>query len=437
MRKHLTILMVALMLGAITAMANVVGGDISLLTRYEQNGAKYFDKNGARITDMLTYLRQQGLNAMRVRLFVDPSKASTDDKGQGVCQDLDYVVALGARIKAAGFRLMLDFHYSDSWADPVKQYTPDAWKGLSEEELPDKVYQYTRECLEAMVAAGATPDYIQTGNEISYGMLWGPVGTATSQLKKMSVSDAASVTRFVNLLNHASQACREVCPDAKIIIHTELVRNPSLLTSYYKAVEPVDYDIVGLSYYPYYHYGFNYLESAITNVSRNSACDGKEIMIVETGYYHKWQPTNINFDYSGTYPITNEGQRAFTADMIQHLLKFPRVTGLFWWWPEANEYGLDWVTKRVTDDWYNAGLWDNETGRALPALYELSAFVPPVVGDVNGDGEVDIFDVNLIINVMLGKATSAGADITGDGAVDVADANVVINIMLGKSAAAR
>ncbi|MBR1725133.1 MAG: glycosyl hydrolase 53 family protein [Muribaculaceae bacterium] len=432
MKRHITTLLMAVVLTATALSANVVGGDISLLTRYEQNGANYKDKNGQRITDMLTFLHEQGLNAMRVRLFVDPSKASTDDKGQGVCQDLDYVVALGARIKAAGFKLMLDFHYSDSWADPVKQYTPDSWKGLGEEELPGKLYEYTHECLEAMVAAGATPDYIQTGNEISYGMLWGPVGTSSGQLKKLNVSDAASVTSFVNLLNHASQACREVCPDAKIVIHTELVRNISLLNSYYKAVAPVDYDIVGLSYYPYYHYGFNQLTSAITNVMNNSSCDGKEIMIVETGYYHKWQPDNINYDYSATYPITHEGQRAFTADMIKQLLNYPRVTGLFWWWPEANEYGLNWATKRVTDSWYNAGLWDNETGRALPALYELAAFAPAIAGDVDGNGSVGIEDVNEVINVMLGKAENALADVDGGGSVGIEDVNAVINIMLGK-----
>ena len=103
MKRHITTLLMAVVLTATALSTNVVGGDISLLTRYEQNGANYKDKNGQRITDMLTFLHEQGLNAMRVRLFVDPSKASTDDKGQGVCQDLDYVVALGARIKAAGF----------------------------------------------------------------------------------------------------------------------------------------------------------------------------------------------------------------------------------------------------------------------------------------------------------------------------------------------
>ena len=430
-KRLLTILLAVV---AITAAANVVGGDISLLTRYEQNGAKYYDKDGTRITNMLAFLKERGLTAMRVRLFVDPSLAPSDDKGEGVCQDLDYVVALGARIKAAGFKLMLDFHYSDSWADPVQQYTPDAWKNMSDAELNTQIYEYTRDCLQALVAAGATPDYIQTGNEISYGMLWGARGTASSQLKKFNVGDEASKTRFVSLLNNASRACREVCPNAKIIIHTELVRNISLLYSYYCAMADVDYDIVGLSYYPYYHYAFNQLTSAITNIMNNTACNGKEIMIVETGYYHKWQADDINYDYSGTYPITNEGQRAFTAALVQQLLNFPRVTGLFWWWPEANEYGLDWSTQRVTDGWYNASLWDNETGRALPALYELSAFAPAVTGDLNDDGKVDISDVNIMINMMLGNSAAIdAADLTGDGRVDVSDVNAVINIMLGKA----
>ena len=429
-KRLLTILLAVV---AITAAANVVGGDISLLTRYEQNGAKYYDKDGTRITNMLAFLKERGLTAMRVRLFVDPSLAPSDDKGEGVCQDLDYVVALGARIKAAGFKLMLDFHYSDSWADPVQQYTPDAWKNMSDAELNTQIYEYTRDCLQALVAAGATPDYIQTGNEISYGMLWGARGTASSQLKKFNVGDEASKTRFVSLLNNASRACREVCPNAKIIIHTELVRNISLLYSYYCAMADVDYDIVGLSYYPYYHYAFNQLTSAITNIMNNTACNGKEIMIVETGYYHKWQADDINYDYSGTYPITNEGQRAFTAALVQQLLNFPRVTGLFWWWPEANEYGLDWSTQRVTDGWYNASLWDNETGRALPALYELSAFAPAVTGDLNDDGKVDISDVNIMINMMLGNSAAIdAADLTGDGRVDVSDVNIVINIMLRK-----
>ena len=106
------------------AQQHYVGGDISLLPTYEANGAWYMDGNNERITDMLGYLKAQGLNSLRVRLFVDPSKATADEKGQGVRQDLEYVKTLGQRIKAAGFSLLLDFHYSDTWADPKQQITP-------------------------------------------------------------------------------------------------------------------------------------------------------------------------------------------------------------------------------------------------------------------------------------------------------------------------
>ena len=95
-----------------------VGGDISLLLTYEEHGATYMDKDGQKITDLLSFLKEQGMNAMRVRLFVDPSRASAEHKGQGVRQDLDYVKKLGKKIKDAGLKLMLDFHYSDTWADP-------------------------------------------------------------------------------------------------------------------------------------------------------------------------------------------------------------------------------------------------------------------------------------------------------------------------------
>ena len=101
-----------------------VGGDISLLPTYEEHGANYMDKEGKKITDMLSFLKEQGMNAMRVRLFVDPSRASSEHKGQGVRQDLDYVKKLGKRIKDMGLKFMLDFHYSDTWADPGHQATP-------------------------------------------------------------------------------------------------------------------------------------------------------------------------------------------------------------------------------------------------------------------------------------------------------------------------
>lgn len=150
-----------------------VGGDISLLPSYEQNGATYFDNNGNPIAEVLPYLKQQGLNAMRVRLFVNPANAPETEKEEGVRQDLGYVKKLARRIKEQGMALMLDFHYSDSWADPSKQYTPNDWQSLTESQLQERIYTYTKDALQQLADTGATPDFIQTGNEISYGMLWG------------------------------------------------------------------------------------------------------------------------------------------------------------------------------------------------------------------------------------------------------------------------
>ena len=364
----------------------VVGGDISMLTKYEAHqrmalgygvtSAYYRDINNQRINDVITWVKQQGWNAARVRLFVNPANASNADKGQGVIQNLDTVKVLGRRIKDAGMKFMLDFHYSDSWADPVKQFTPAEWADLDDEALTQKVYEYTRDCLRELKAAGATPDYIQTGNEISYGMLWGPVGTPTANLKKCYMGNEANWDRFANLLKAAGRACREECPRAKIILHTERVAKVNILLNFYNQMrsKQVDYDIIGLSYYPYFHGDLGTLAIALNNLS-NSYQD-KDIMIVETGYSYHYSMGDL--DYSSTWPLTYEGQRKFTADLITKLKPYAKVKGLFWWFPEANEYGLGgnyWSVLHVNDNWYNAGLWDHANGKALPALYELKHFV--------------------------------------------------------------
>lgn len=367
-------LLTALLAALLTAHAQrFVGGDISLLPSYEENGTKYLDKDGRTISDVIAFSADNGLNAMRVRLFVDPANASSVDKGQGVRQDLDYVKALGKRIKDAGMAFLLDFHYSDSWADPSKQWTPKAWLGLSDSELAQKVYDYTKDCLQQLVAAGAAPDLIQTGNEISYGMLWGAQGTNANRCYN---GNAANWPRFTTLLKQAGKACREVCPDAKIILHTERIANTGALTNFYQQMlsANVDYDIIGTSYYSYYHGNLNTLNASLTQLE-NQFPD-KQIMIVEAGYFYNWQPaiSAPGVDLSSTYPISEAGQQAFAKALIQTLQKHSHVTGLFWWWMEANEYGHT-GSAQVTKDWYNASLWNDQTGKVTPAFYELSAFL--------------------------------------------------------------
>ena len=346
-----------------------VGGDISLLTKYEENGAKYMDKDGKDITDVLTFLKEQGLNAMRVRLFVDPSNATQTDKGQGVCQDLEYVKKLGKKIKDAGLKFMLDFHYSDTWADPGKQGIPASWIAINT-PVYEYIYTYTKESLQALVDAGATPDFIQTGNEISFGMLWNSCKVSANSAWTAYKDD--NWNNLATALKNAGKACREVCPEAKIIIHTEqCANNPTLDVAFFNRVKSyeIDYDIIGVSYYPYYKGKISNLNNGLTKLEESFP--EKTIMVVETGCAYHYEVGDKDKQY---YPLTYEGQRQFTEELVTMLNKHQNVKGLFWWFLEANEYGLDWNTKRVTYNWYNASLFDNETGKALPALYELKNF---------------------------------------------------------------
>ena len=352
-----------------------VGGDISLLPSYEANGSKYRTTTGAAITDVITFSRDNGLNAMRVRLFVDPTKAPDAEKKEGVRQDLAYVTALGKRIKDAGLKFLLDFHYSDSWADPVKQYTPDAWVSLTDLQLYDKIYNYTKECLQTLKAAGAEPDFIQTGNEISYGMCWGKRGS--SSLKKCYTDKDANWLRFTTLLKNAIKACREECPQAKIIIHTERVANVTMQKAFYERLQKaeLDYDIIGTSFYSYYHGSLQTLETSLNMLATNFPT--KDIWLVEVGYFYNCQPTikSPGVDLSKQYPIDEDGQAAYTEALINVLNKHEKVKGLFWWMMEANEYKHT-GSSQVTKDWYNAALWDDNDGMVNPAFFKLQNFLP-------------------------------------------------------------
>ncbi|MBR7030936.1 MAG: glycosyl hydrolase 53 family protein [Prevotella sp.] len=430
MKKSL-LLTLCIVLTCTVSAQKYLGGDVSLLLTYEENGANYMDIDGKKITDLLAFLKEQGLNTMRVRLFVDPSKASAEAKGQGVRQDLEYVKKLGKKIKDAGLGFMLDFHYSDIWADPEHQTMPQEFIMVNTPAF-EYIYTYTKNSLEAMVTAGATPDFIQIGNEISFGMLWD--GCKVKHNSDWTAYLDDNWDSFSKALKNASKACREVCPEAKIIIHTEqCANNPTLDVAFFNRIKAneVNYDIIGTSYYPYYKGPISNLDKGLTQLEINFP--DKQIMIVETGcgYHYKMG------DKETGYPLTNEGQRQYTEDLVTMLNKHQNVNGLFWWFLEANEYGLDWATKRVTDSWYNASLFDNETGRALPALYELKNFRNGEMlrGDVNGNGSVDAEDITDTVDYMTGLSAKGiqkeTIDVNNDGIVNVADIVVISNIILG------
>ena len=357
--------------------AMYVGGDISVLQSYDDAGVAYYDENGSKIADVLKYMHSEevGWNAQRVRLFVKPERKNPDGGTDAqVCQDLDYVVRLCKRIKAEGFALMLDFHYSDSWADPSNQWIPKEWASLSDAQLQTRIYDYTKECLQRLVAEGATPDFIQPGNEITYGMLYSSNVDRTSKVNRcFNDSPDTYWNRFINFLNQACKACREVCPKAKIIIHTERSGYPADTKDIYTRLAKVDYDIIGLSYYPFWHNSLSVLSQTLNTLA--IAFPDKKVQIVETAYYYQWQPKvgeGITYDFASKWPVSPAGQATFAADMIAELKNHSNVNGLYWWFPEENGNG---PASSVLTGWVNRGLWDDNTHKALPGLYVLKDFL--------------------------------------------------------------
>lgn len=261
------------------------------------------------------------------------------------------------------------------------------WAGLTDDQLYQKIYDYTRQTLISLKEAGVTPAFIQPGNEISYGMLWGPVGTPDSQLKKTLMGSAANWERLGKLLNQAIKACREVCPEAKIILHTERVTQVDVQSNFYDEMKrmDVDYDIIGLSYYPYWHGDLSVLNTALTSLE--GRYPEKEIMIVETGYPYKWEVPGSDHDVTDQYPYSDEGQDKFARELVQTLEAHSHVDGLFWWWMEYNAYNTDLA------GWYNAPLFDSTTGRATAALKTICSFATNTgISSLPDDGVTDHTD---------------------------------------------
>ena len=363
LKKLLVVLFVFTAVIANAQPKKYLGGDASLLPSYEAKGTVYRDFNGKAVK-LLPFLKQQGWNCIRVRLFVDPQYAPGNNKDEGVCQDLNYVTDLCRQIKKAGLTVMLDFHYSDTWADPGKQFMPKRWNGCGAIELTDSICAYTKASLEYLKKAGVQPEFIQVGNEITNGMLW-PIG-------KIDPTSAEGWDVLCGFLKAGSKACREVCPKSQIIIHTEKAGDWDITKNYYQQMRrhQVDYDIIGLSYYPMWHKSIPNLGKTLDNLAW--LFPEKPVMIVETAAYysHENDPWSKEDTYAEFYPISVEGQTQFTRELVMELERHHNVTGLFWWFPEENASGSE-----VTKGWLNRGLFDNHSGKALPALREFSKYL--------------------------------------------------------------
>jgi len=253
------------------------GADVGWLDQMEATGYKFYDTDGTP-KECLQLLKDRGMNTIRLRVFVNPN----DDKASGHCSKED-VVRMSKRAQKMGFRIMIDFHYSDSWADPAKQFKPAAWKNHTVAQLGKDVYDHTYDVLEALKKAGVTPEWVQVGNEIPGGMLW-PEG---------STDNWANLALF---LNKGYEACKKSNPKIKVIVHVDEGNNNEKFRKFFDnaTAHKVKYDVIGASYYPFWikKDWTNTIDDLKFNLNDMVARYGKEVMLVEIGgEYDKVQNT--------------------------------------------------------------------------------------------------------------------------------------------------
>ncbi|WP_369993885.1 glycosyl hydrolase 53 family protein [Winogradskyella sp.] len=217
----------------------MLGADISFLPQLEARGMKFYDDGLEK--DAIEILKDHGFNYIRLRIFVNPENEKGYSPAKGFC-GLDYTLQMAKRIKDAGLNLLLDFHYSDTWADPQKQFKPKAWEGLEFNELTSALKDYTKSVLTQLKAQGTMPDMVQIGNEINHGIVW-PEG------------HISNLDNLANLLKAGTEAVREVDAGTIVMMHLALGGQNEETVFWFDNMiaRGVEFDIIGLSYYPIWH----------------------------------------------------------------------------------------------------------------------------------------------------------------------------------------
>ena len=327
----------------------LAGGDVSLLAREEQLGQVY--KDVGRPRDALAIFRSHGWNCLRLRLWVHPTGADL------YVSDLPHTVALARRIKQAGFFLLLDIHYSDTWADPGKQSKPAAWQDLPFDRLTRTVHDYTQNVIMALRRGGATPDMVQVGNEIIGGMLW-PDGK--------NWGPGHDFTRFSMLLKAGIRGVKDGSvgvPTPLIMVHIDRGGDWDGTEHFFDGIraQGVTFDVIGESYYPFFHGPLSQLKTTLDNAA---ARYGKPVVVVETGY--PYRDDGRGASAGATYPKTPEGQRQFLQDLVTTVRATPGGLGrgVIYWAPE-------WIpVMGLTGSWNGTTLFD-DSGNALPGIGAL------------------------------------------------------------------
>ena len=351
------------------------GADISILDEMEQSGAIY--KINGKQQDPLTILKNNGVNYVRLRLWVDPYDANGNAYGAGT-NDLNRTLKLAKRAKNKGLKVLLDFHYSDFWVDPGKQNLPKAWQNQSFEQLNSSVYSYTADVLNQMKSQGIYPDMVQIGNELNSGMLW-PYGKSWG-------GDGKEFTRLATFLKSGVQAVKDTQQsNTPIMLHLADGGDKSAFQWWLDEItnQSVDFDIVGISYYPYWYGILAELSENMDNISERY---NKKVVVVETAYANtldnldqKTNAVTVTEEAAAGYKASQDGQYEFLTDLVDKIkdVKNNNGLGFFYWEPLWYNGNVSWATQAgmsylgVSDvtgnEWENQAVFDFQ-GNALRGI---------------------------------------------------------------------
>jgi arabinogalactan endo-1,4-beta-galactosidase len=336
---------------------SILGADISSLMKSEDMGGVYRDADGTE-GDALEILKLHGLNYARLRVFVDPA-----DGYHGK----EEILAMAIRLKGLDIPLLVNFHYSDNWADPGKQFKPAAWEDYNFEQLTKALYDHTFDVCNSLVAQGTPPDMVQVGNEINAGMLW-PDG------------DYNHMDNLAALLKAGYQAVKDCSPSTLVMLHIAEGGDNDMARWWFGNMtsREVPFDVIGISYYPFWHGSLAQLQY---NLNDSTARYGKDVIVVETAYAFTDQEDDFLPNIANSsmvipgYPFTPEGQRAMLGDVMAIVRAVPngRGLGVFWWdatWTAVTGNGWDSADPDSGNAWENQALFDFDD-RVLPALDEF------------------------------------------------------------------
>jgi len=337
----------------------IKGADISSLQAIEDYGGKFYDFNGKE-KDALKILKENGVNYLRLRIWNEPTQSF--DAGD-YC-NLEHTVKMAKRIKKEGFRLLINFHYSDWWADPRNQNKPKAWENMSVDELCEAIYEYTKGALEELVKAGACPDMVQVGNEIGNGMLW-------------EEGRAGNWDNLAKFINSGIKAVRDTTPkdkEIKIMIHIQDGGSAQFCENFFSSIHEhgvSDYDVIGLTYYPYWNGTLMDLKNNINNLSHKF---DKDVLVAETAFPFTYEDADITPNLVGKeqenvtgIAASVDNQKLVTELVMNTVATSDRGIGIFYWEPVWIPVKGAGAVKGGGNEWENQAMFSFD-GKALESL---------------------------------------------------------------------